>query len=133
MLVDHGLEILSEQECMDLLSSAELGRIAVSVSALPAVFPVNYRLVNGDVLFLTGDGIKSQAALQGAVVCFEVDEVDAANRTGWSVMVVGQAQLVQGVEREAYAGVHLSPWAGGAKSHLVRIRPEFVSGRRIAG
>ncbi len=133
MLVDQGLEILSEEVCLGLLRREEVGRIAVSVSALPAIFPVNYRVVDGDVLFLTGDGIKANAAIEGTVVCFEVDHIDPEHRTGWSVLVVGQARLVTDVEREAMGDLNLSPWAGGFKSHLVRIHPEFVSGRRIPG
>lgn len=133
MLVDEGLEILSEDVCLDLLSREEVGRIAVSVSALPAIFPVNYRLVDGDVLFLTGDGLKATAAIEGAVVGFEVDHIDPEHRTGWSVLIVGQARLVSDRERKAMGELHLSPWAGGNKTHLVRIHPEFVSGRRIPG
>ncbi len=133
MLVDQGLEILNEEICLDLLMREEVGRIAVSVSALPAIFPVNYRMIDGDVMFLTGDGIKANAAIEGNVVGFEVDHIDPESRTGWSVLIVGQARLVGAAERAAMGDLHLSPWAGGFKSHLVRIHPEFISGRRIPG
>ena len=133
MLVDQGLEVLSEEMCLELVAGEAVGRVGVSVSALPAIFPVNYRLVNGDILFLTGDGMKANAALQGSVVGFEVDHIDPANRSGWSVLLVGQARVVDDRERAALGDLELSPWAGGTKSHLVRVRPEFISGRRIAG
>ena len=131
MLVDNGLEILTEEQCMELLGRESVGRVAVSVSALPAIFPVNYQLVDGNVLFLTGEGVKLHAAVEGAVVGFEVDHIDAEHRTGWSVMVVGQARLVAEEDRAAFDDVSLSPWAGGRRSHLVMLHPEFVSGRRI--
>lgn len=133
MLVDEGLEILSEEVCLELLSREEVGRIAVSVSALPAIFPVNYRLIDGDVLFLTGAGIKANAAIEGNVVGFEVDHIDPESRTGWSVLIVGQARLVGASERATMGDLDLSPWAGGLRSHLVRIHPELISGRRIPG
>lgn len=131
MLVEEGLEILAERLCLDLLAGEQVGRIAVSVSALPAIFPVNYRVVDGDVLFLTGDGLKANAAIAGNVVCFEVDHIEPERRAGWSVLIVGQARIVPAEERDAMGDLGLSPWAGGAKAHLVRIHPEFISGRRI--
>ncbi|HMC38344.1 MAG TPA: pyridoxamine 5'-phosphate oxidase family protein [Acidimicrobiales bacterium] len=130
MLVDDGLEILTPEACMELVATESVGRIAISVSALPAIFPVNFRLVNGDVVFLTGEGIKSQAAIEGAVVGFEVDQVDAEHRAGWSVMLIGQARMVTD-EPKITADLRLSPWAGGARTNVVCIHPEFVSGRRI--
>lgn len=133
MLVDQGMEILSEEACRELLAGGTVGRIAVSLAAMPAIFPVNYQVVGGDVVFLTGEGIKANAAIAGNVVGFEVDEFDPANRTGWSVLLVGRARLVTEDERAAMGELNLSPWAGGVKSLLVRIHPEFVSGRRIPG
>lgn len=35
--VHEGLEILSEEECRSLLAGADVGRVAVTVGALPAV------------------------------------------------------------------------------------------------
>lgn len=132
MLVDQGLEILSESCCRDLLHRETVGRVAVSVSALPAIFPVNYRMVDGDVVFLTSEGLKANAAIAGNVVGFEVDHLDPERQAGWSVLVVGRARLVPGHEREAMGDLDLRPWVDGGRSLLVRIRPEFISGRRIA-
>lgn len=131
MLVDQGLEILTEETCLELLSREAVGRIAVSMAALPAIFPVNFGMVDGDVMFLTGDGVKANAAIAGNVVGFEVDHLDPEHRTGWSVLIVGRARLVGPEERAHLGELNLSPWAGGNKSHLVRIHPEFISGRRI--
>lgn len=131
MLVDQGLEILTEKCCLDLLDTETVGRVAISVSALPAIFPVNYRMLEGDVVFLTGDGLKSKAAIANNVVGFEVDHLDPDRRTGWSVLVVGRARVVPDDERAAMGDLRLYPWAGGTRSHLVRIHPELISGRRI--
>jgi nitroimidazol reductase NimA-like FMN-containing flavoprotein (pyridoxamine 5'-phosphate oxidase superfamily) len=131
VLVDGGLEILTEAECRRLIATESVGRIAVSVSALPAIFPVNYVLDGDDLLFLTGEGMKANAAFRGTVVAFEVDHLDPEHRTGWSVLLVGQARLVTDEERATLGPVRLSPWAEGERANLVRIHPEFVSGRRI--
>ena len=131
-LIDNGLEILSEDQCRDLLRRSAVGRVAVTVAALPAIFPVNYAVLDDNVVFLTGEGTKLRAALVGAVVAFEVDHIDPAHTGGWSVLAVGVAEKITDPdERRCAEGLGLRPFAAGDRSHFVKIRPEFVSGRRI--
>ena len=40
---DTGLEVLSLTECVRLLESNELGRLAISTDDGPRIYPVNYR------------------------------------------------------------------------------------------
>ena len=128
----EGLDLLSEQDCRRLLRRARVGRVAVSLGEVPAVFPVNYMVAGEEIWFFTADGTKLRAALANATVTFEVDHVDPFAQTGWSVMVVGAARerteptVIDGAKR---AGLH--PWAAGDRFHLVAITMEFVSGRRI--
>jgi uncharacterized protein len=129
--VDNGLQLLTEEECRGLLCTQSVGRIAVSVGALPAILPVNYAVVDDDIVFLTGEGLKLRAALENTVVGFEVDSLDEALDYGWSVLVVGVAREVTEAERDGIAPIRVSPWAGGDRTHLVRIHPEMISGRRI--
>ena len=131
---DAGREfsLLGEGECRWLLSKKALGRVAVSIGALPAVFPVNYAFDGGDIYFLTGQGTKLAAALRGAAVAFEIDEFEGRYHQGWSVLAIGEAQMVEGDEAASLLErLPLEPWAPGSRDHLVRIRPEFLSGRRI--
>ena len=133
MLVDDGgLEILSEDECLALLHLSHLGRVAVSMGALPAIFPVNYVVLDGRIVFRTGEGTKLRAALHNAVVAFEVDSADAASETGWSVLAVGRAEDVKDptvVDEVMRRPIH--PWAPGDRHKVIAIHPEFLSGRRI--
>lgn len=132
-LIDDGLEILSEHECRALLGRGGVGRVAITLGALPAVLPVNYALLEGAIVFLTGEGTKLRAALDRAVVAFEVDEIDAPRRQGWSVLAVGvAAEITDDEELTRARRLNLQPLAGGDRSHFVRIQPEFLSGRRIA-
>jgi nitroimidazol reductase NimA-like FMN-containing flavoprotein (pyridoxamine 5'-phosphate oxidase superfamily) len=133
-LIDNGLELLSEDECLALLACSSLGRVAVTLGALPAVLPVNYGILDGDIVFFTGPGTKLSAAVRNAVVAFEVDEIDSARHTGWSVLAVGMASEVTDDDEIARVrALGIRPWAGGQRPHLVRLRPEFLSGRRITG
>ena len=43
----NGLEVLDPAECARLLASSTFGRIGITVSALPTILPINYRLVDG--------------------------------------------------------------------------------------
>jgi len=132
MLVDEGLELLTEAESLALLATGDVGRVGVTIGALPAIFPVNYGMVGGNIVFRTAPGTKLTAATSSAVVAFEVDDFDRATRSGWSVLAVGRADVVHDVEMAfKVLDAEIEPWAGGIRSCIVRIRPELVTGRRI--
>ncbi len=53
-----------------------MGRVAIVVDGEARVFPVNYVLHGGDIVFRTDEGTKLDAARKGAKVTFEVDDSD---------------------------------------------------------
>jgi glycerol-3-phosphate dehydrogenase len=53
------------------------------------IFPVNYVVDRDLIVFRTDPGSKLDAATERESVAFEVDAVDEATRTGWSVVVGG--------------------------------------------
>lgn len=132
MLIDEGLELLTEDDAWALVQEEDLGRIGVSMGALPAIFPVNYVVLDDAVVFRTSPGSKLSAALANAIVAFEVDHHDRRDRSGWSVLIVGLAEVAHDVGLAARAvAAGLEPYAEGRRGNLVRIRPELVSGRRV--
>lgn len=129
----NGMEILSRTECMALLDCGHIGRVGVSLGALPVVLPVNYALLDGDIVIRTRPGTKLDGALAGAVVAFEVDHVDPLYHEGWSVLVQGRAAVIDDPETLAQAGrLPLRPWVGRGDHRYIAIRAELVSGRRIS-
>ena len=131
-LIDLGLELLDDRECWRLLRDGVIGRIGVSVGSVPAIFPVNYAVVDGDIVFCTAPGTKLSAALRKSVVAFEVDSFQVDQRTGWSVLVMGRAEEVYDARLIARVfEMHRGPWADGDRSHIVKIAPSLVTGRRI--
>jgi uncharacterized protein len=125
---------LSRAECLDLLERSHLGRLAFidSVGVFPIIVPVNYVMYDGAVVFRTGPGAKLAAVVRGGDVAFEVDQIDDAVRTGWSVLVRGTAKEVEDPEDLAELEErHLQAWAPGAKQHYVRVTSNLISGRRI--
>lgn len=128
----HGLEKLEREECLSLLAGRSVGRVGITIAALPAIFPVNFALLEGDIVFRSSPGSKLTAAAQRAIVAFEVDDTDSMFHSGWSVLVVGPAhEITDPAELARAEKLPLTPWAPGTKGHYIRIRSEIVSGRRI--
>lgn len=132
--VRQQLEVLDREQCLDLLENVRVGRLVFTEDALPAVQPVNFRLHRGDVVIRVAGGAKLTAAAGNAVVAFEADELDPDLRSGWSVTVVGHANLITDVtELVEMSGTFLQPWVDGRRDHFVRIQIEKVTGRRLHG
>lgn len=127
-----GLEVLHPDECRALLAGQSLGRLAVWSGAEPAVLPVLYGLLDGDVVIRTAPGEKLIAAVLAQPVCFEVDAADPATHAGWSVNVVGELEEIVRPELRARAeALGLEPWAGEFRDRYLRLRARSVTGRRI--
>jgi len=128
----EGLEVLVAEQCLELLDRSRLGRIAVTIGAVPAIFPVHYRLLDGQIVFRTGGGTNLHTASANTVVAFEVDDVEPAWDVGWSVLVVGVAREVTDSGSIA-AALDQAPglWEAGTDAHVISILPAFLSGRRF--
>lgn len=128
----NGLEVLTRDECLRLLGRATLGRLAITSGALPMVLPVNFRLVGERIVFRTGAGTKLDAATNGNVVAFEVDDMDPLWHTGWSVVVTGVAsEVTDPADRAELADVGIPRWAPTDADRIVTVSTAVVSGRRM--
>jgi nitroimidazol reductase NimA-like FMN-containing flavoprotein (pyridoxamine 5'-phosphate oxidase superfamily) len=128
----RGLDELTEEECMRRLGRGGVGRVAVTVNALPAIFPVNFAVLDGDIVFRSGPGTKLTAATAGSVVAFEVDHSDPISHEGWSVMVVGPShRIADPLEQQAVRALPLRSWAPATEDAFIRIEGRIVTGRQI--
>ncbi|QHC23042.1 helix-turn-helix domain-containing protein [Streptomyces sp. GS7] len=124
--------VLGPAECRELLSTHGIGRVAVTIGDTPAVFPVNYTVVD-DVIAYRTHADSGPATAAGHEAALEVDHIDDAFSQGWSVLAVGPAEVVTGFyesrrfEEQAYS----APWVGGGRYQWIAIRPTRLSGRRI--
>lgn len=79
------------------------------------------------------EGTKLHAAASWPWVAFEVDGVDADGQSGWSVLVTGTTEEVEGVDQLEMASCRRrTPWGLGCGARWVRIVPTKVTGRRIS-
>jgi nitroimidazol reductase NimA-like FMN-containing flavoprotein (pyridoxamine 5'-phosphate oxidase superfamily) len=132
------METLGEAECLRLVSAKVIGRLAFVGGFEMTVQPVNYRLVDGAILFrtardsLTGEDLRTGIRHAEYKVAFEVDEFDEKAREGWSVLIQGPAHhLDSSAEQEAALAAGVEPWPGGEKDHFIKITPTRITGRRV--
>jgi uncharacterized protein len=132
MTDSHGVTELAEHTCWMLLRSVEVGRLAVSGDEGPDIFPINFLVDHGTIVFRTAQGSKLSAALSGPVVAFEADGYDAGANEAWSVVLKGHAEEIKNLhERIESMELPLSPWHAASKPCFVRIVPDTISGRRF--
>jgi nitroimidazol reductase NimA-like FMN-containing flavoprotein (pyridoxamine 5'-phosphate oxidase superfamily) len=127
-----GTTILESNECWALLRSAEVGRLAVAIAEQPDIFPINFVVDHGTIVFRTAEGTKLAAAVLGRAVAFEVDGYDAGAGEAWSVVIKGGAiEIERMFEVFEATELPLFPWLASPKPRFVRIEPESVTGRRF--
>jgi hypothetical protein len=90
----HDAHSLDRPTCLSLLSSVGVGRVGLSVDALPVIMPVGFRVDGDRIVFALSAGSRGAAAVNGTVVAFEADDVDPTTGVGWTVLVQGPARLV---------------------------------------
>ncbi|MFC9329244.1 pyridoxamine 5'-phosphate oxidase family protein [Kitasatospora sp. NPDC057015] len=87
---------LDMRQCLRLLAATRVGRVVYTVGALPAVLPTRYRLgTDGSVLLSAAAGSELVRAVSGALVAFEAGEVSESDGSGWSVTVLGRADVTE--------------------------------------
>ena len=128
--LDPTIVELDEHQCWELLRSQEVGRLAVAIANHPDIFPINYVVDRGGIVFRTAEGTKLAAAVLGRGVAFEVDGLDEAAGEAWSVIVKGHAVEIDGMYELIDAlDLPLFPWHASPKHRFVRIEPVEISGR----
>lgn len=128
----NGMEVLDRATCLALAAGEPIGRLGLTVGALPVILPVSFALVGGDVVMTAGEGTKLRAAVREEVACFEVDGVDTVTRTGWSVLLTGRLrEVVHPAELAAARALPLDRWLPSGGGRYVRLHPQLVSGRRV--
>jgi nitroimidazol reductase NimA-like FMN-containing flavoprotein (pyridoxamine 5'-phosphate oxidase superfamily) len=131
-MTSRGLEILNQDECLELLRSRSLGRVAVRIGEAPSILPVKYALLDDEVVFRSDPGTKLSAALMQTLVAFEVDDSDPVTRSGWSVLVIGYSEEVRDrATLERVDALGLEPWLSEGRDSVVHITTRNMTGRRL--
>ena len=129
---------LSREDCLRLISPGGIGRIAFTGRFGPTVLPVNYKLLDGTIVFRTEQDSHTDEDLRTGIanaeykVAFEIDDFTPSSREGWSVLIQGPAHHVESeAERASVLAAGVEPWAAGPRELFLRITPSRITGRRI--
>ena len=126
-----GTEYLTEAECWSRLHRHVVARLAVDIAGRPDIFPINYVVDDGTIVFRSGAGTKLAGAVLGRHVAIEIDGLDIDGSV-WSVVVKGVAhEISEMTERFQIDELPLYPWVTSHKPNFVRIEPHLTTGRRF--
>ena len=105
---ERHFDAMGRQQCLDLIESHHLGRIAWQAADLPQILPITYAM-------------------------HQVDALDQQTRTGWSIVLHGHSSAVREPDELAdmWASDSLVPWASGNRTLFIRIRPDRIEGRVV--
>ncbi len=118
-------DALSERECWELLATASVGRLALSVRALPVILPVQYCLNGRRLAVCLGHHGLPERALDETIIAFSADSIDPVTRSGWSVQVQGRSVIPRRLRIDTDCG-----WPVAA-AQVVEIESGKISGHRM--
>jgi hypothetical protein len=117
-------ERIPEDRCWELLATASVGRLALSVRALPVILPVQYYLNGRRLVVCVGHHPIPEQSLDKVIIAFAADTIDSVTRSGWSVQVQGRSVILRRLGVDAACG---RPAAG----QVVQIEPGIIAGHRM--
>jgi nitroimidazol reductase NimA-like FMN-containing flavoprotein (pyridoxamine 5'-phosphate oxidase superfamily) len=127
------LKELTESECLELMGTSTVGRIAFVNAEGQQLIPVNFIVLDGLIYFRTVyTGLLAQLGRDHEDVAFGVDHFDDASRSGWNVTARGSARRVEdrATINKVLGNPNLQSWAGGVRSIVIEVRPRSLAGRR---
>ena len=129
--MDPELHELSREECLELLDAHHVGRVALLTGAAPVIVPVNYRLTGARGLTWIALRTRFGGVIErSSEVAFEIDHVDDATRTGWSVLVRGTLHHLDPEGANFDAGFDSEPWLTDRDAWMI-IQPYSIEGRKL--
>ena len=129
------LQVLTHEECLELLRAGGVGRIAFDVDEFPVVLPVNYRLVetSGRVWIALRSRPGNVIASAPSHVAFQIDEIDPGRHQGWSVLARGTLHAVDPDAADFRERFDPHPWIAAERDSWLIIDPFVLTGRRLHG
>lgn len=127
---DDVMAIPTEAEALGLLASQRLGRLVERIGDRVEIFPINYAVDAGRIVFRTAPGTKLAGLVAADEILVEADRV--GDHEAWSVIVRGSASIL---EREAdiarAEALNLRPLVPSVKRVFVAIAIDSISARRF--
>lgn len=126
---ENPVHILTEDEAWEFLGKSEFGRLAYHLAEDVEIVPINFCADQKAIYFRTAEGSKLLGVTMNDNVAFEAD--DFSGDEAVSVVVRGEASVVEGAEKACAEQLPLRPWVPTQKLNIVRIEVTEISGRRF--
>jgi hypothetical protein len=101
------------------------------VAGRPEIFPVNFVVDHGTVVFRSAAGTKLSGLHGDTFAAFEVDGHGANDLTAWSVVIRGHLEPLVSFDPITTDVLPLFPLQGGRKPQFIRVVPDAITGRRF--
>ncbi len=88
------LECIPRETCIHYISKNSDGRISLNIDALPEIIPTPYRYVNEKIHIPVPKQHNILRSIEGSVVAFETGGLDPESLEGFSIQVIGVAEMV---------------------------------------
>ncbi|WP_244501234.1 pyridoxamine 5'-phosphate oxidase family protein [Streptomyces sp. TP-A0874] len=121
---------ISGSEALWLLAGATTGRLVYVQRDSPVIRPAVHLLEYGQLIVRTP--AQGAALTERAVLSYHVDELPAPGGAGWSVTASGPAEPVADEDEAAHYRRTLPGWLHGPHDTLLLLRPQTVTGFRLA-
>jgi uncharacterized protein len=127
------IEPMDQHECLTALGTVDVGRVAVTIGALPAIRPIRYAIHGGHAVFRANPLSRLRAAAEDQIVAFQADHAGLPNGVGWTVDVRGRCYRVTSPELlERLEALALPAWhQADSRDVFLRIPLEHMSGHRV--
>ena len=124
---------LTLEECLALLGTTPVGRVALVVDGRPHIVPVNYAVADDVVVFRAAPGtILNESVMRD--MAFETDWIDGTTRSGWSVCVHGFCRDITDAlddKSQRLRRLDLDCWAPTGRELWYEVVADEITGRRL--
>ena len=127
---DPIVDVLDADECWELLSGVDFGRLAIATDPGVDIFPMNFLVRDRAIYLRSAPGTKLMELTEHPSIAFEADGTH--DRRRWSVVVKGEIRRL-GFDSEIIESGVLDLWSKNPteKWNYLQITPSQVTGRRF--
>lgn len=128
--------VLTTTECLSLLTTTTVGRVAFVDDDGIQLVPLNFAVMDDEIYFRTHPETILHTLAEGHdEVAFEIDHHGEVSPAGWNVTVKGRTSRVSDPDLHARVMTtpRLHPWAGGVRGEVIHLSRDSIAGRRVRG
>jgi hypothetical protein len=126
------IETLTSDECAALVAPGGIGRFIFLDERGPVAWPVNFRILDGDVVFRTEGRLLSAQTPDASRQLLRGGSAGRGPDRRVGVLMTGKSRLIDDLtEQGLVESLGVQPWATGPHDAFVRLYPRTITGRRI--